>query len=110
MFFLFLCARRTAGGERREKMAKFLSYEDRMEIQNGLKEHLTFTEIGKKLGRDSTTITKEVRNYSVEQDTGYSVFHHNTCKYWKGCRRKKVCETNAEKRDGWISLEFATRI
>lgn len=55
-------------------MAKFLSYEDRLEIQNGLKEHLTFTEIGKRLGRDRTTITKEVRNYSVEQDSGYSVF------------------------------------
>lgn len=71
MFFLFLCGSRTAGGERREKMAKFLSYEDRLEIQNGLKEHLTFTEIGKRLGRDRTTITKEVRNYSVEQDTAY---------------------------------------
>mgnify|MGYP001066605431 CR=1 FL=1 len=77
-------------------MAKFLSYEDRLEIQNGLKEHLTFTEIGKKLGRDRTTITKEVRNYSVEQDTGYSVFPPlNTCKYRKGCRRKKVCGTYA---------------
>ena len=85
MFFLFLCVSREAGGERREKMAKFLSYEDRLEIQNGLKEHLTFTEIGKRLGRDRTTITKEVRNYSVEQDTGYSVFPHNTCKYRKGC-------------------------
>ena len=61
-----------------EKMAKFLSYEDRLEIQNGLREHLTFTEIGKRLGRDRTTITKEVRNYSLEQDTGYSVFPHNT--------------------------------
>ena len=83
-----------AGGERREKMAKFLSYEDRLEIQNGLKEHLTITEIGKRLSRDRTTITKEVRNYSVEQDSGYSVFPHNTCKYWKGCRRKKVCGTD----------------
>ena len=46
MFFLFLCVSREAGGERREKMAKFLSYEDRLEIQNGLKEHLTFMEIG----------------------------------------------------------------
>ena len=91
MFFPFLCGNRTAGGERRKKMAKFLGYEDRLEIQNGLKEHLTFTEIGKRLGRDRTTITKEVRNYSVEQDTGYSVFPHNTCKYRKGCRRKKVC-------------------
>lgn len=94
MFFPFLCGNRTAGGERRKKMAKFLGYEDRQEIQNGLKEHLTFTEIGKRLGRDRTTITKEVRNYSVEQDTGYSVFPHNTCKYRKGCRRKKVCGTS----------------
>lgn len=66
MFFLFLCGSRTAGGGRREKMAKFLNYEDRLEIQNGLREHLTFTEIGKRLGRDRTTITKEVRNYSLE--------------------------------------------
>ncbi len=94
MFFLFLCGSRTVGGGRREKMAKFLNYEDRLEIQNGLKEHLTFTEIGKRLGRDRTTITKEAGNYSVEQDTGYSVFPHNTCKYRKGCRRKKVCGTS----------------
>ena len=75
-------------------MAKFLSYEDRLEIQNGLKEHLTFTEIGKRLGRDRTTITKEVRNYSVEQDTGYGSYPHNTCKYRKTCKRKKVCGTD----------------
>jgi hypothetical protein len=31
-------------------MAKFLSYENRLEIESGLKEDLTFTEIGKKLG------------------------------------------------------------
>ena len=78
MFFLFICGSRTAGGGRREKMAKFLSYEDRLEIESSLKAHMTFTEIGRKLGRDRTTITKEVRNYSVEQDTGYSVFPHNT--------------------------------
>ncbi|MBA4687342.1 MAG: helix-turn-helix domain-containing protein [Candidatus Galacturonibacter soehngenii] len=43
-------------------MAKFLSYEDRLEIESGLKEDMTFTEIGKELLRDRTTITKEVRN------------------------------------------------
>lgn len=89
----FYYENRTAGGERRDIMAKFLSYEDRLEIESSLKAHMTFTEIGRRLGRDRTTITKEVRNYSVEQDTGYSVFPHNTCKYRKGCRRKKVCGT-----------------
>ena len=68
MFFLFLFESRTAGGERRDTMAKFLNYEDRLEIQNGLNEHLTFTQIGKKLSMDRATITKEIRNYSVEQD------------------------------------------
>lgn len=94
MFFLFLCGNRAAGGERRGKMAKFLNYEDRLEIESGLKEHLTFTEIGKRLGRDRTTITKEIRNYPVEQDSGYSIYPHNTCKYRKTCKRKKVCGTN----------------
>ena len=61
-------------------MAKFLNYEDRLEIESGLKEHMTFTELGEKLGRDRTTITKEIRNYSIEQDTGYGSYPHNTCK------------------------------
>ena len=52
-------------------MAKFLNYEGRLDIESGLKEHMTFTELGEKLGRDRTTITKEIRNYSIEQDTGY---------------------------------------
>ena len=72
-------------------MAKFLNYEDRLEIESGLKEHMTFTELGEKLGRDRTTITKEIRNYSIEQDTGYGSYPHNTCKYRKACKRKKVC-------------------
>jgi len=67
-------------------------YEDRLEIESGLKEDLTFTEIGRKLGRDRTTITKEVRNYAVEQCTGYPAYPHNVCKYRKGCKRKKYVE------------------
>jgi len=64
-------------------MAKFLSYDDRLEIEQGLKEHMTFKEIGKRLGRDRTTITKEIKNYSLIEETGYSVFPYNTCKYRK---------------------------
>ena len=80
MFLLFSCVNRTAGGERRD-YGKILNYEDRLEIENGLREHMTFTQIGEKLGRDRTTITKEVRNYSIERDTGYGSYPHNTCKY-----------------------------
>lgn len=75
-------------------MAKFLNYEDRLEIESGLKEHLSFTEFGEKLGRDRTTIAKEIKSYSVEHCTGYGSFPHNICKHRKGCRRKKVCGVN----------------
>ena len=40
---------------RGDSMAKFLNYEVRLEIESGLKEHMTFTELGEKLGRDRTT-------------------------------------------------------
>lgn len=75
-------------------MAKFLNYDDRLEIENGLKKHMSFTEIGKMLGRDRTTIAKEIRSYAKERYIGYSSFPHNTCKQRKTCRRKKVCGTN----------------
>ena len=29
-----------------------------------------------------------------EQDSGYSIYPHNICKYRKACKRKKVCGTN----------------
>lgn len=41
MFFLFLCVSREAGGERREKMAKFLGYEDVVrQIRSGCSSHI----------------------------------------------------------------------
>ena len=81
----------TPPAEKGDNMAKFLNYEDRLEIESLLKEHRSFTEIGRELGRDRTTITKEVRNYSVERCTGYGSYPHNTCKYRKGCRKRRVC-------------------
>jgi len=79
-------------------MAKFLTYEDRLEVESNLREHLSFTEIGAKLSRDRTTVSKEVRMYSVEQCTGYHIYPHNTCKYRKECKMKRVCGTNNCKR------------
>ena len=73
MFFLFFY-RTSSWRGKGDSMAKFLNYEDRLEIESGLKEHMTFTELGEKLGRDRTTITKEIRNYSIEQDTGYGSY------------------------------------
>ena len=72
-----------------DSMAKFLNYEGRLDIESGLKEHMTFTELGEKLGRDRTTITKEIRNYSIEQDTGYGSYPHKYLQVQKSMQEEK---------------------
>lgn len=71
MFLLFSCEKRTADGERRDTMAKFINYKDWLEIKNGLKEDQSFTEIERRLRRDRTT------NYQGSQElfdgTGYEI-------------------------------------
>lgn len=42
-------------------MSKFLSYEDRMIIAQRLQENVSFGAIGTELGKDRTTIAKEIK-------------------------------------------------
>lgn len=74
-------------------MAKFLKYEDRLEIEKGLKEHMSFAEMGRSVGRDRTTISKEVKNYATEKYTGNGNYPHNTCKFRSNCRKRSICGT-----------------
>lgn len=46
-------------------MAKFLSYEDRLEIESGLKEDMTFTEIGARSWGGTELPPKRLRNQEV---------------------------------------------
>ena len=43
-------------------MSKFLTYEDRLVIAQLLQENASFGVIGKKLGKDRTTIAKEIKS------------------------------------------------
>ena len=52
-------------------MSKFLFYEDRMIIAQRLQENASFGTIGKELGKDRTTIAKEIKKYSY--DKGYCI-------------------------------------
>ena len=42
-------------------MSKYLTYEERLEIEAGLKQNLSFGEIGRQIGKDRTTIAKEIK-------------------------------------------------
>lgn len=72
-------------------MSKFLSYEDRLDIQKYLKKCLSFKEIARRLIKDPTTISREVRNYCSEVATGYPGFAFNACVHRKTCRNKDIC-------------------
>lgn len=72
-------------------MSKFLTYDNRLTIEKGLREHLSFGAIGKELGKDRTTIAKEIKKYSYEKKSGYSFYPYNACIYRKTCSKKAVC-------------------
>ena len=72
-------------------MSKFLSYEDRLIIAQRLQESASFGEIGKELGRDRTTIAKEVKKYSYDKKSGRPGYPYNPCKFRVSCKAKKIC-------------------
>lgn len=75
-------------------MSKFLSYEDRMVIAQRLQENASFGTIGKELGKDRTTIAKEIKKYSYEKKTGRPGYPYNPCEFRTTCKAKKLCGTN----------------
>ena len=49
---------------------KHLSFDDRLEIEKGLKENKSFKAIGTIINKDCTTISKEIKNHIVFKDVG----------------------------------------
>lgn len=80
--------------DKEDAMSKFLSYDNRLEIQKGLKESESFKSIAKRLGKDPTTISREIRKHLSEVATGYPGFPFNECKNRFNCRKKGVCGKN----------------
>lgn len=76
-------------------MSKHLTLNDRIDIQMGLKEKLSFNEISKKLGKDPSTISKEIRNNRVCRIPGA----YNPCANSSNCPHKgDLCRGCPEKR------------
>jgi IS30 family transposase len=79
-------------------MSKFFTYEERLELQKYLKESLSFKEISRRLDKNPTTISREVRKYSSQVATGYPGFPYNACKNRFNCRSKNVCAKNCTRK------------
>lgn len=61
-----------------EKKYKHLTYEDRLEIQECLAKGMTFKDIGKRISKDQTTISKEVKLHTVTHTNSF-------------CKTKEIC-------------------
>ena len=77
--------------EEARKKGKHLTWEDRHEIQRGLREHRTFTEIAMAIGCSPDTVSKEIRNHRYHKPQDNKRFRPNRCKFRDTCRKRNVC-------------------
>jgi IS30 family transposase len=76
---------------------KHLSFDDRLEIEKGLRENKSFKQIGKDINKHCTTVSKEVRNHYKILNTGAVGRVFFDCYFRKNCQFKepgKKCNVN----------------
>lgn len=72
---------------------KHMTAHDRMVIENGLKDGLSFKAIAKSIDRDCTTISKEVRNHlKIRKVAGYGHVFNNCSNRFSCSRFNSLCE------------------
>lgn len=72
-------------------MSKHLTLEDRKNMESLLKEGVSFKEIGRRIGKDCTAVSKEIRKNYETKKTGAYGQPHNACKNRFGCHKPSVC-------------------
>lgn len=77
--------------EKDRKKGMHLTWEDRHEIQRGLRECRTFAEIALMIGCSPDTISKEVRKHRYHKPFDSKRYRPNSCKYRDSCRKRNVC-------------------
>lgn len=68
---------------------KHLTYDDRLTIQKGLKNNQNFSQIADQIGKDRSTVSREVKNHRiyVPHEGGNICLHRKTCKISSRCER-----------------------
>ena len=69
---------------------KHMNLSDRIFIETSLNQNLTFKEIGAALGKDPTTISREVRKHRILSE-GWVHGDEIPCAYVRNCRKKNMC-------------------
>ena len=69
-----------------------LSLDERITIAQLLKEKSSFKAIARELGRDPSTISKEIRRHRIPKRSGAIGKSFNNCAHRSGCDCRRLCE------------------
>ncbi len=89
---------------------KHLSFDDRLEIEKGLKENKSFKQIGKDIGKDCTTISKEIKKHIIYKDTGAVGRPFFDCIYRNKCEFKDKHSICNQKHCEYYKKEFCSKL
>ena len=78
-------------------MSHYTTFEERLEIESGLRGGLSFGEIAKQVGKDRSTISREVRKYAVCEKLGSAAITHNACRSRVDCIKRHICTSECRK-------------
>ena len=74
---------------------KHMDLDDRIKIEEGLNARLTMKEIAASVGKDPTTISKEIKKHRTDQPHSSFNEHWNKCAIRFDCHKKHICGTYA---------------
>lgn len=80
---------------------KHLTLEERFMISNLLDKQYSFKAIGSEIGKDCTTVSKEVRNHRVPKKTGALGRAFNPCALRRACDHRRLCHGCTSNRYCW---------
>lgn len=71
-----------------------MTLDDRITIEKGLEQNLSFHSIALELGKDPTTISKEIKKHRSFQEHNHFNEPKNKCARFKDCKKKDICGTH----------------
>lgn len=71
-----------------------MTLNDRIAIEKGLEQNLSFRSIALQLGKDPTTISKEIKKHRSFHEHNHFNEPKNKCARFKDCKKKDICGTH----------------
>lgn len=68
-----------------------MTLDDRIFIEKGLEQHHSLRSIALPLGKDPTTISKEIRKHRTFHEHNHFNEPRNKCTFYKDCKKKNIC-------------------